>query len=205
MDDLPQFDAARDGDLKLLRVALTRDNVDVVDTSSRLKWTSLFYAVNNVEFDCVMHCLQMGANVNIRDVHGSTPLHYVSGTGDLPVFHALLDAGAIIDTSNNDGMTPLSCALRYKRVGVARILIDRGAKLSNAKLDAATGIPDWVYTFIESRSNCRSISIIVIGIQKYHRTKVTCNNDINIMKLIGKHIWSCRNPDDLWTLKRSIL
>jgi hypothetical protein len=84
------------------------------------------------------------------------------------------------------------------RVDAARLLIDRGATVSTVQLDKyLPAIPDWVTTFIESRSNCRTVSIIIIGIHKIHRTSVTGNNDINALQLISKHIWSTR-MDGLW-------
>jgi hypothetical protein len=86
-------------------------------------------------------------------------------------------------------------ATLYKYVDVARLLIDRGAKVSNVKLK--TAIPEWVITFVESRFNCRLASITIIGIHKYRRTTMTGNNDINVLRLISKHIWSTR-MDDAW-------
>jgi hypothetical protein len=105
-----------------------------------------------------------------------------------------LDAGAIVDTTDSPGRTALSDAICRKRVGIARLLVDRGAKVSSVKLNA---FPDWVTTFIEARYNCRSVSVAIIGIHKYHCTSITGNNDINVLKLISKHIWSTR-MDNVW-------
>jgi subtilase family serine protease len=68
--------------------------------------------------------------------------------------------------------------------------------VSNVKLDEGLpAIPDWVTTFVEARSKCRTAAITIIGIHKYHRTTVTGNNDINVIKLISEHIWSTRLDD----------
>jgi hypothetical protein len=108
-----------------------------------------------------------------------------------------LDAGAMVDGVSG-GDTPLYRALCYKHDDVARLLVDRGAKVCKVELDERVpAIPDWVTTFVESRSNCRCAAIAIIGIHKYRRTTVTCNNDINVIKLISKHIWSAR-MDDVW-------
>jgi hypothetical protein len=70
--------------------------------------------------------------------------------------------------------------------------------VSNVKLDEELpAIPDWVPSFVESRSNCRKVSIAIIGMHKYRRTTVTGNNDINVLLLIAKDIWSTR-MDDMW-------
>jgi hypothetical protein len=101
----------------------------------------------------------------------------------------LLDAGAMVDEISNVGWTPLGYAICSKSFNVVRLLLDRGAKVSNVKLDESVpSIPDWVTAFVDSRSNCRTASIIIIGIQKYHRTTVTGNNDINVLKLISVRI-----------------
>jgi hypothetical protein len=189
------LEAARKGYLQQLRVALTIDNVNHVGDSG---WTALHWAAFNGPTDCVNYCIEMGANVNARSHNGWTPLHIASMFGHVNVARVLLDAGALVDAQDDDGFTPLYCAIGNKYVDVARSLIDRGAKISNVKLDKdVPAIPDWVTTFIESRSKCRYASIAIIAIQKYHRTTVTGNNDINVLRLISKHIWSTR-MDDVW-------
>jgi ankyrin repeat protein len=189
-----QFEAAKEGDLQQLRVALTVDNWNDCDEYGK---TALHWAAEHEQLDCVKYCIEMGANVNAR-ANGSTPLHYASSWGYANVAGILLDAGALVDVANNVGNTPLHLAIEHVCVDVAQILIDRGAKVSNVKLDRVLpAIPDWVTAFIESRSKCRTAANIIIGIHKYHRTNVTGNNDINVIRLISKHIWSTR-MDDVW-------
>jgi ankyrin repeat protein len=195
---MDQFEAACEGDLRQLRVALTEDNVDDVDVIGS---TPLQYAVSYERIECVKYCLEMHANVNARDRHGWTPLHNVSVNGNVHVVRMLLDAGAVVDATDNSGFTPLFRAIDYKRFDVAQMLLDLGAKVSNVKLDEyMPAIPGWIVTLVESRSNCRSASIIIVGIHKYHKTNITGNNDINVLKLISKHIWSMR-MDDEWKRK----
>jgi ankyrin repeat protein len=148
--------------------------------------------------DCVNYCIEMAADVNARSHSGYTPLHYASLNGHVNVVRVLLDAGAVVDTKTNDGRTPLYCAFHKKYVDVAQLLLDRGAKMSNVKLDFdLSALPDWVTMFIKSRSKCQFASIAIIGIHKYRRTTMTRNNDINVLRLISKHIWSTR-MDDVW-------
>jgi hypothetical protein len=148
--------------------------------------------------DGVKLCIEMGANINARNNRGYTPLLIASYGGHANVVRVLLDTGAIVDAADDDGWKPFHYAIRENRIDVARQLIDGGVNVSNVKLDEyLQSIPDWVTTFIESRSNCRNVSIIIIGMHKYHRTTVTGNNDINVLRLISKHIWSTR-MDDVW-------
>jgi hypothetical protein len=130
------------------------------------------------------NCIEMGAKVNARTNGGWAPLHGASLDGHVNVVRVLLDAGAIVDAADDDGETPLYETIRDKHPGVARLLIDGGAKVSNVKLDEdVPAIPDWVTTFIESRSNCRTVSLVIIGIHKYRRTTATINNDVNVLRL----------------------
>jgi ankyrin repeat protein len=112
----------------------------------------------------------------------------------------LLDAGATVDVANSFGPTPIYYAIRNKYVDIVRLLIDRGASVSNINLGKYVPIipPDWLSTFLASRSRCRAVAIIIVGIHKYHRTSIAGKNDINVLKLISKHIWSTR-MDDVWS------
>jgi ankyrin repeat protein len=183
--------------LQMLRDMLTTENVDDVD---RIQRTALHFVALKGHYECAKLCVKLGANVNARDDIGVCPLHFASSYEHVKVAHVLLDAGATVDVTDKEGCTPLYHAIANSSIDVARLLIDRGGKVSNVKLDAKVhSIPDWVTKYIASRSRCRSVVIIIIGIHKYHRTCVnTGNNDINVLRLVGKHIWSTR-MDDAWS------
>jgi ankyrin repeat protein len=191
---MSQFKAAQEGDLQQLRAALTVDNMNEVDGG----WTVLHNAASFGSVDCAKYCVEMGANVNARDSGGLTPLHIASWRGHVNVVRVLLDGGAVVDSTNNGGCTPLHDAIRFKRVDVGRLLVDRGAKMSNVKLSKwVQAIPDWLTTLIDLKSKCRCVAIIIIGMHKYRRNNVTGDNDINVIRLISKHIWSTR-MDAVW-------
>jgi hypothetical protein len=190
-----QFEAARKGDLQQLRVALTGGNVNDVDSND---WTVLHWAARYGRAECANYCIEMGANVNTHSIYGFTPLRIASLSGHVNVVRVLLDADALVDATDDDGWTPLKFAIYIKRVDVARLLMDRGARASNVKLGSSVqSIPYWINALMEWRSNCRFVSIVLIGIHKYRRTTMTGNNDINVLRLISKHIWSTR-MDDVW-------
>jgi ankyrin repeat protein len=196
-DEGNQFQAAEEGDLASLKHLLTRDNVNERDG---VHMAALHWAAENGHVSCVRWCLEMGADVNARDKDGWTPLFMASLCSKVDVVRVLLDAGANPDRATNFGHTPLHRAITDDRINVAQLLIDRGAKVSNVQLgEYVRAIPDWVTAFVASRLNCRSVAVIVIGIHKYHRTHVTGNNDINVLRLIGKHVWSLR-MEDVWVM-----
>jgi ankyrin repeat protein len=191
---MDHFTAALACNFQLLRATLTVDNVNDIDKQRGL--SALQYAAGSANagyLDCIKCCLEMHANVNVRAVNGSTALHFASTRGHADVVSLLLDVGAVVDVVNVHGCTPLYCAISYERIAIARHLIDRGAKVSNVKVDKdVPAIPDSVTLLVESRSKCRFVAIVIIGIHKYRRTNITSNNDINVLRLIGKHIWSMR-------------
>jgi ankyrin repeat protein len=193
-----QFEAARTGDVDRLRAVLTVKNVDDKDGNT---WSALHWAAWCEHVDCVKLCLEMGANVNSGCNIGYTALHFAAAAGigrTVDVVRILLDGGAIVDPEGCGGRTPLQRAIFFNHVDVAHLLVDRGAKVSNVKLECLPAIPDWIDNFIASRSRCRSVAIVIIAIHKHHRTHSTCNNDINVLQIIGKHIWSTR-MDDVWS------
>ena len=71
--------------------------------------------------------LSYGADVNIRNKHGSSPLHWAIGHSDLPLTHLLLEHGANVNTL---GVTPLHTAAICGQTSGAQILIARGADVN---------------------------------------------------------------------------
>lgn len=70
---------------------------------------------------------QNGANPNVRDKNGETPLQIATVVGPLESISALLDAGAMIDETNAAGETPLIAAVHRRDVPMVRLLLAEGA------------------------------------------------------------------------------
>ena len=68
-----------------------------------------------------------GANPNIRDKKGVTPLMIASQLGFLEGVQALIDAGARVDEANDAGETPLMSAVHRRDVSMMRVLLKAGA------------------------------------------------------------------------------
>jgi ankyrin repeat protein len=140
-------------ELRCVRVLTTKNVNDVEKTNGGLRTnraatgrTALHWTVFGGNVDCVKFCLEMGANVNVHDKSGRTSLHYATtckSVLDLNIANVLLDAGALVDAPENNGWTPFYCAICSKREYVARLLIDRGAQISNVILNSYLhAIPD---------------------------------------------------------------
>ncbi len=71
--------------------------------------------------------LRAGANTEVRDIRGSTPLHAAAYWGDVKVLRLLIDAGAGLTAVENFGETPLHVAARNGNWAATRALIAAGA------------------------------------------------------------------------------
>jgi ankyrin repeat protein len=79
-----------------------------------------------------------GADVNLRNVTGETPLTAASRDGDVARVKILLDLGAEIDPVDLGGRTPLAHALLAGRTTVAAALLEAGADPNRPGLDGRT-------------------------------------------------------------------
>ncbi|MEZ5440577.1 MAG: ankyrin repeat domain-containing protein [Lysobacterales bacterium] len=80
--------------------------------------------------------LANGADPNVSDRTGRTPLHHAALSRDPGVAQALLDAGARIDALDQEGHTPLVAALEQLNLPSAELLLRQGASL-----EATDGLP----------------------------------------------------------------
>ncbi len=71
--------------------------------------------------------LQKGANPNIADRAGVTPLALASNLGFSDGVEALIDGGARVDVTNSAGETPLIAAVHRRDIGLVRVLLANGA------------------------------------------------------------------------------
>ncbi|MCP5395995.1 MAG: ankyrin repeat domain-containing protein [Sphingomonadaceae bacterium] len=70
---------------------------------------------------------QKGANPNIADKKGVTPLMLAVSLGFVEGVEALIDAGARTDVANDAGETPLIAAVHRRDVAMVRLLLSKGA------------------------------------------------------------------------------
>ena len=133
-------------DLRLLR-ALISKGVDVnafyaglnpLLTATRDSWHGRSEAVTML--------LTNGANTQVADAEGNTPLHHAMRSTDAAVAALLLDAGADKEAVNKESYTPLALACQAANWRVARYMLERKAKvepeLAEPVLIAASGAED---------------------------------------------------------------
>ncbi len=89
--------------------------------------------------------IEAGADPNARDPDkpgSETPLHWAASSDDVDVAKALIDGGSDVEAPNGSIGTPLDNAIGYSCWHVARLLVQRGAKVDKLWHAAALGMLD---------------------------------------------------------------
>mmetsp|Transcript_36493 Transcript_36493/g.86419 ORF Transcript_36493/g.86419 Transcript_36493/m.86419 type:complete len:410 (+) Transcript_36493:74-1303(+) len=100
---------------------------DASSASVALVHAAQFFGTNNYALDIAIEKIGEGADLNIQDTAGRTPLHMASAYGASPIATLLLQKGADPDIQDNMGLTPLHMSAGYVRPSTAKILIENGA------------------------------------------------------------------------------
>ena len=94
----------------------------------------LIWAVQEGHIDVARALVRSGASLERRDDCGFTPLDQAVGEGNLELVKFLLKAGAKARGRTSNG-TPLHTACAYRRLDIARVLLDHGADPSAVDAD----------------------------------------------------------------------
>lgn len=89
--------------------------------------------------------LDAGADPNARDPdqpRSETPLHWAASSDDVDVAKALIDGGANVEVPDGSIGTPLDNAIGYACWHVARLLVQRGARVEKLWHASALGMLD---------------------------------------------------------------
>ena len=91
---------------------------------------TLIKAARNQNVILVQSILKIGADVNVQDENGSTPLHIVSENGNAPIADLLLRFGAKVNIQNSKNETPIYFAVINRHFEVVEKLLANGADLN---------------------------------------------------------------------------
>ena len=78
----------------------------------------------------MLQALQAGANPNVRDPKGRTPLHFVAGLGLAPAAVLLIHFGAQLDVCDGEDLRPVHMAAGYANAQTLRVLVAAGADVN---------------------------------------------------------------------------
>ena len=81
-------------------------------------------AADQGKSDKVRDLIKQGADVNIRDFLGMTPLMHAANMGQTDIAGLLIEAGGKCEAVDNAGRTPLMLAAAGGMIGVVELLLD---------------------------------------------------------------------------------
>ena len=90
----------------------------------------LLEAAANGQTDMVKAFLDKGANIEIKNDAGATPLIFASAKGQQVVVALLLDRGANVNAKTTSGITPLMAAAAGGYPEIVKLLLAKGADVS---------------------------------------------------------------------------
>uniref|UniRef100_A0AAG5DBR2 RHD domain-containing protein n=1 Tax=Anopheles atroparvus TaxID=41427 RepID=A0AAG5DBR2_ANOAO len=114
---------------------------ELLDLPNDRNETALHLAVTANNGPVVESLLSAGAQLNFCDYRGNTALHRAVVENVPDMVQLLLQAkDARLDSTNDDGLTPLQAAVYAKNLKITRILLDAGAPVSERDLKHGNNI-----------------------------------------------------------------
>ncbi len=106
--------------------ALTNDT-----TGTKTKFSALHLALNNNDLKVTDTLLSNGAEIEIKDVQGKTPLHHACEKGYMDMVHLLTNRGASMEARTlKDERTPVQLACLKGHLDITIYLITCGANVT---------------------------------------------------------------------------
>ncbi len=119
------------------QISLTSEEVKFLKWCNECDFPPLSLAVASLEFNVIRYLVLNGADVNVEDSKGMTPLFYFGDTQRdpedyvidfRPIGEFLIDHGADINHRDHEGNTPLHNTITSSKI--AELLISRGADVN---------------------------------------------------------------------------
>jgi ankyrin repeat protein len=122
------LEAVRKKDGTKVEEALNEPGSTIVNTRDvTTGQTALHIVTQRRDLTWMSYLIGKGANVNMRDTQGVTPLQLASNLGFIEGIELLVESKARIDDPNDAGETPLISAVHRRNTAMARILLKAGA------------------------------------------------------------------------------
>jgi ankyrin repeat protein len=143
--------AVKDRDGEKVTQFLGGSNPTIVNTRDYNSGESALHIIVKRRDDLWLRfMLAKGANPNLRDKDGNSPLIAAAQLGFPEGIAALIEGGANVNLSNNSGETPLIIAVQRHDMGTVRLLLTAGADAKIA--DHIAGMTARDYAERDSRS-----------------------------------------------------
>lgn len=148
--------------------------------------TPLHYAIQG-GLNAMQLLLEHGANVDVKDKWGRTPLHCASSEGRDITMQFLIDHGADVNIKNGAGRTPLDCAMRNRDIWIMRLLLDHGAKVNASSAEGTPLHQASYYGYTDGMKLLLDYDANVNARDRHNKMPLHCTRDIDAMKLLLDH------------------
>ena len=122
--------AACSGNFEVVRILIEYDSAHI-NARDEFGWTPSHLASEGQDSkggSVLRLLLEHGADINMQDVNGLTPLQWASFDGALEVVRLLLEHGADVEAKNSYGKTALQEAAQGEHDEIVKLLREYGAK-----------------------------------------------------------------------------
>jgi len=153
----------------------------------------LSMAAKEEQFDIVKYAVERGANVNITDTNGITPLMAISINGNFEIFEYLMDQGIKVNKKGKNNYTSLIYATKNNHTDIAKSLIEHGADVN-----VVSGDQDTPIMWASKHNNFEVVSLLLkhgakksINVANKEGTTTAIwaagNNNLRLLKLLKKY------------------
>lgn len=165
----PLQKAAWKGDLSFVK-SLVKHGTPVDQACNFNHWTALHATAHAGHVEIAEFLINHGANVNVKDKDGYTPLHntadsFVKGSPRKRteaernrIAALLLKHGARINATTNHGETPLHGAAPTNNVGLVQLLLENGA---DANIQQAQGMTPLHFALSAGRDRVQVVRLLL--------------------------------------------
>ncbi|MBD50837.1 MAG: hypothetical protein CMB08_02815 [Euryarchaeota archaeon] len=106
-----------------------------------LEKSSIHEAAREGNLNIVIQQLDSGADINLANENGDTPLTYAAFMGHLEIVSLLIEKGAKVNAKGLAGWTPLHLASQRGHKKITELLIEKGADINATTDDGFGGTP----------------------------------------------------------------
>ncbi|XP_023315856.1 ankyrin-1-like [Trichogramma pretiosum] len=181
----------------LIDISNEENNPVEVDARDKLGRTPLHLALAERNCRVVEYLLKLGADPNLTDKNGFSPLHVISKDlyDDAELLELFFDASkeadrpVRVDVQDKKGRTPLQLAVANLSLDKVDVLLDRGADLSNFVFSSKSFFVErfrWVRAMDEKLSLASKIVAVVERLEK-RGYELDRSDALNIMSLFAEY------------------